>query len=181
MDSRPKHGERLRSNRLRKGGSVNTTPPPLEDKATTSTSQSSAAILPDPDPARRPGLVFRDGEGTAPQHVYQHPGACSSSDTSWRSPVEAPRDGGVPRTQIMFFDVSDPEAPIFRSKYAPINGAGEVLSAAGVVALTPLPGGLYLMMTTGGDNTTWFFYRSTLAELFEPCAVVGLHRVGHGA
>jgi hypothetical protein len=64
--------------------------------------------------------------------------------------------------------VSDPENPVFRSQYAPINGAGQVLSAAGVLALTPLESGRYLMMTTGGENRTWFYYRSTLTDLSSP-------------
>ena len=41
--------------------------------------------------------------------------------------------------------------------------------SAGVVAVTPLPGGRYLMMTTGGEhNTTWYLYRSTLTDLSSP-------------
>jgi hypothetical protein len=164
MDSRPRHGERLRSNRLRRGSSFDVTPPPVEDKASIYYTVVGGDPA-DPDPSRRPGLVFRDGEGTTLQRVYQHPGGMQLVGKILALAVESPKDGTVPRTQIMFFDVSDPEAPVFKSQYAPINGAGEVLAAAGVVGVTPLPGGRYLMMTSGGDNTTWFFYRSTLPDL----------------
>lgn len=164
MDSRPKHGERLRSNRLHRGASFDVTPPPLEDRATIHFTVVGGDPL-DPDPARRPGLVFRDGEGTTPQRVYQHPGGMQVVGHMLALALESPRDGGVPRTQIMFFDVSNPEAPVFRSQYTPINGAGEVLAAAGLVAVTPLANGRYLMMATGGRNSTWFFYRSTLTDL----------------
>ena len=84
--------------------------------------------------------------------------------------LENPRQAGaVPPTQIMFFDVSDPVSPVFRSQFTPISGSGEPGPVAGVVAVTPLPGGRYLMMTTGGErNTTWYFYRSTLTDLSAP-------------
>ncbi len=84
--------------------------------------------------------------------------------------LENPRQAGaLPPTQIMFFDVSDLAAPVFRSQFTPINGAGEARPSAGVVAVTPLPGGRYLMMSTGGEhNTTWYFYRSTLTDLSSP-------------
>ena len=56
--------------------------------------------------------------------------------------------------------------------------AGEARPSAGVVAVTPLPGGRYLMMITGGEhNTTWYFYRSTLTDLSSPDLAWDL--VGH--
>ena len=57
---------------------------------------------------------------------------------------------------IMFFDVSNPENPVFRSQYIPINGDGLPRASASFAAITPLPAGLYLMVTAGGaHNTTW--------------------------
>ena len=182
MDSREKHGERLRSNRLRKGVHADDTAPPLEDKA---------AIYFTVVDGSEGGLVFRDGEGTQPQKVYQHPGGMQLIGKMLAIAVETPRQFGSQsdcnacvltgseeacdrclnyqrapnRTQIMFFDVSNPEEPVYKSQYAPINGAGEILANAGTVAITPLPNGRYLMMTTGGENSTWFFYRSTLNDL----------------
>ncbi len=168
MGSRPRHGERLRSNRLARGRLITATAPPQTDRAVryfTVVGGNPAAA----DPAERPGLVPGEAVGM-PERVYQHPGGMSLVGHMLALALEHPRqEGYLPRTQIMFFDVSNPEAPVFRSQYTPINGAGEVRASAGVVAVTPLPGGLYLMVTAGGEkNRTWFFYRSTLPDLSSP-------------
>ncbi len=74
MGSRDKNGERLRSNRFRRGVHVDSTPPPAEDVATIFFTVVGGDPT-DPDPAKRPGLVFRNGEGPGPvQRVYGHPG-----------------------------------------------------------------------------------------------------------
>jgi hypothetical protein len=78
--------------------------------------------------------------------------------------LESPGDPSLTPSKIMFFDVSNPEAPVFKSQYTPINGAGQARASAGTVAITPLPGGRYLMMTTGAKNSTWYFYRSRLTN-----------------
>jgi hypothetical protein len=167
MVSRPKHGERLRSNRLRKGMVVNGTPPPTGDKASIYFTVVGGNPR-DPDPARRPGVVVRDGDGNPPQRVYRHPGGMQVVGRMLAVALESPSDASLPGTQIMFFDVSNPENPVFRSQYTPINGAGQTRASAGTVAITPLPSGRYLMMTTGGANTTWYYYRSTLNDLSSP-------------
>jgi hypothetical protein len=159
MGSRPRQGERLRSNRLRKFVHVDSTPPPLEDRAANYFTIVGGDRN-DPDPANRPGLVIRDGEGITPQRVYAHPGGMQLVGNILAIAVEKPRDLTLPPAQIMFFDVSNPEAPVFKSQYKPVDGAGQMLASVGVVALTPLPGGRYLMMATGGEGTTWYFYRS---------------------
>ena len=145
MGSRPKHAERLRSNRLARGRLIDQTPPPQEDRAVsffTVVGGNPAAL----DPADRPGLVPGEAVGM-PERVYQHPGGMAVVGHMLALALERPRQPGtIPGTQIMFFDVSNPEAPVFKSQYTPINGAGYVLAGAGVVAVTPLPGGLYLMM-----------------------------------
>jgi PKD domain len=156
MGSRDKNGERMRSNRLRKGVDVDhSTPPDPEDKATIYFTVASG------------GLVFQDGEGTPPPGVYQHPGGMALVGHMLALAVEAPRESGID-TLIMFFDVSDPEAPVFRSQSAPKDRHGVTLRKAGVVAVTPLPGGLYLMAVAGGANDTLFFYRSTVDNLANP-------------
>lgn len=79
-----KNGERLRSNRLKKGIHVNNTPPPNEDVATIFFTVVGGDNS-DLDPCKRPGLIFREGfidvDGDSnndcsspPPHVYQHPG-----------------------------------------------------------------------------------------------------------
>ena len=156
MGSRDKNGERLRSNRLRKGVHVDSTAPPAEDTATIFFSVVDG------------GLILGNGLGfnpPPPPNGYQHPGGMQSVGKMLAVAVEAPRDPSLPETLIMFFDVSDPEAPVFKSQFAPKNSDDAELTKAGVVAITPLANGLYLMAVAGGDGNTFFFYRSTLPDL----------------
>lgn len=178
MDSRDKHGERIRSNRLRKGSHVNATPPEAMDEA--SIFFSFVGGTPgDPDPANRPGLVFRDGPNDWPPRVYQHPGGMQLVGHMLAVALETPRQlplglCSLPEaegfcaedpTLIMFLDVTDPEAPAFRSQYVPVHADGSPLSKAGVVAVTPLEDDRYLMAVTGGDGETLFFYKSSVGPL----------------
>ena len=182
MGSRPKHGERMRSNRLRKGVHVDNTAPPLEDKATIY--YTFVGGIPNhPDPAKRPGLVLRDGEGTIPDRAYQHPGGMQLIGNILAVALETPRpyptvlctfnpdhelcdyDPADDPTLIMFFDVSDPEAPVFKSQFALRHPGGDPFLKAGVVAVTPLPNGRYLMAVTGGDGEAVHFFRSTTDNL----------------
>lgn len=181
MGSRDKNGERLRSNRLMKGRNFDATQPDLEDKASIYYTVVDG------------GLVLSDGAGGIPPKVYQHPGGMQVVGNMLAVALETPRETGprdacvacnaglqqfcglcydyesAPnRTLIMFLDVSDPEHPEFRSQFVPKNSGGETLAGAGVLALTPLANGRYLMMVTGGKNTTLFFYRSTLTDLSDP-------------
>jgi hypothetical protein len=198
MGSRGQHRERLRSNRLRKGVHVDGTPPPAEDVATIFFTVVGGDPD-DPDPARRPGLVFRDGE--APelvQRVYQHPGGMQlvghmlalANESPLRPTIpdpESTRDHRLPPipdptydvaphpTAILFFDVSDPEAPVFKSQFAPLNGPegdpdSQPLLGADGLGVTPLPGGLYLMAVKGGFESAdpIFFYRSNSGDLASP-------------
>ena len=193
MDSRDKNGERIRSNRLLKGVHVESTAAPLEDKASIYFTVIGGDPT-DPDPAKHPGLAFRDGEGTQPPRVYQHPGGMQLVGHMLAIAVETRRTRGsfedcvqclldpgseacqrcinydrAPHpTAILFFDVTDPEAPVFKSQFAPHHPNGDPLGKAGVVAVTPLPGGRYLMAVAGGDGDTFFFYRSTLTDLRSP-------------
>jgi hypothetical protein len=66
---------------------------------------------------------------------------------------------------VQFYDISNPEEPQFRSQFTPRNTAGENLSKLGVVGITPLKNGKYLMVVTGGGGNSWFFYRSLGTDL----------------
>lgn len=198
MGSRDKHGERLRSNRLRKGVHVNNTQPPAEDVATIFFTVVGGDPD-DPDPAKRPGLVLGHGEGPGPvQRVYQHPGGMQLVGKMLAIANEAPKrptitlPGSPPGsppiqvpdptydvaphpTAILFFDVSDPEDPAFRSQFAPMDGPADdpdskPLKGADGLGVTPLPNGLYLMAVKGGfeDEDPIFFYRSTIGDLSSP-------------
>ncbi len=196
LDSRDKNGERLRSNRLARGVHVNQTPPiPSLDRATIYFTVTGGDPN-DPDPAKRPGLVLRDGPNNLPPRVYQHPGGMQLVGNILAIALESPRQTGPQaacnvcaisgdpdsdacklcfnyerapdRTLLQFYDVSDPEAPVFKSQFVPKNSAGETLSKLGVVGITPLPNGHYLMVVTGGGENSWFFYRSTEKNLASP-------------
>ncbi|HET9530701.1 MAG TPA: hypothetical protein VFQ92_10135 [Blastocatellia bacterium] len=170
LDSRDRNGERLRSNRLRKGVHVDSTPPVSLDRATIYFT-FIGGVPKHPDPAKRPGLVLRDGPNNLPPRVYQHPGGMQLIGNIMAVALEAPREGedyesAPDRTAIQFYDVSDPEAPVFKSQFVPKNSNGETLSVCGNVGITPLPNGRYLMVTTGGTkNHSWFFYRSNVNDL----------------
>lgn len=182
MGAADKTGERLRSNRFMKGRNFDATPPATEDKASIYYTVVDG------------GLVEFDGAGSIPPKVYQHPGGMQVVGKMLAVALETPRQQG-PRaacvictatgdptscnlcnnyeaapneTLIQFYDVSDPEHPQFRSQFVPKNSSAETLAGAGVLALTPLANGRYLMMVTGGKNTTLFFYRSTLTDLADP-------------
>ncbi|HXG65995.1 MAG TPA: PKD domain-containing protein [Blastocatellia bacterium] len=190
MDSRDKNGERLRSNRLRKGVHVDSSAPVSLDRATIYFT-FIGGDPDDPDPAKRPGLVLRDGPDNLPPRVYQHPGGMQLVGNIMAVALERPRPFGKEvdkelcgkgdlaacdrylnyerapdRTAIQFYDVSDPEAPVFKSQFVPKNSNGETLSGASVVGVTPLPNGRYLMVIAGGSsNNSWFFYRSNVDDL----------------
>jgi len=220
MGSRNRTGERLRSNRLRKGVHVDDTPPPAEDVATTFFTVVDR------------GLVPGNGDGSSTPRAYQHPGgmqlvghmlalavegrrdpltdcigecldhpACVCGITHVCGGLACPPFGGdagnactddddcasdctnacqdritydrAPNpTLFMFFDVSNPEAPVFRSQYAPVDGSGAPLTKTGFVGLTPLPQvpgepkNRYLAVTTGGEHPDHlFFYRSSPDDL----------------
>ena len=181
MGSRDKNRERLRSNRLRKGVHVDSTPPPAEDVATIYFTVVEG------------GLVFRGDDDPLLPKVYQHPGGMQvvgkmmamASDTPRQAPnfcsicsvVDLPECHTIcvdyERAQnpslVMFFDVSTPEDPVFKSQFAPTNENGDGLSAADGIAVTPLPdkpgepGPRYLMAIIEGfhPDDPIYFYRSS--------------------
>ena len=193
MDSRDKNGERIRSNRLRSGVHVDNSTPVSLDRATIYFSVVGGYPN-DPDPAKRPGLILRDGpdDTIAPPRVYQHPGGGQQVGKMLAIPLEKPRQNGsgtdlrrcilnldldacdryfnYPKapyaSAIHFYDTSDPEDPKFRSQFIPRNADGQILEDAGTLGITPLPNGKYLMVLTGGEsNETWHFYRSNGTDL----------------
>ena len=182
MGSREKLGERMRSNRLRKGVHVDSTAPPAEDTATIYFTVVEG------------GMVFRGDDDPLLPKVYQHPGGMQvigrmmalATDTPRQAPNfcslcslvnPPPQQCGVCSTYerasnpslVMFFDVSTPEDPIFKSQFAPKDGNGNGLPAADGIAVTPLPekpgesGNRYLMAVIEGffPDDPIYFYRSS--------------------
>ncbi len=133
MGSRDKNGERLRSNRLRRDVNLTDTPPDLLDTTVS--------------------YFTFDGEGDFPN--YGHPGGMQLVGNILALAVEAPYRSGDPVARFLFIDVSDPEFPEIRSTFDPPEELGVL---AGMVGLTPLANGRYLMVVTGGvNNELWFF------------------------
>jgi hypothetical protein len=163
MGSRGKDGERMRSNRLRKGIHPDATEPPDEDRATIFYTVVDG------------GLVFQNGPDPHPPFAYQHPGGLALVGNIMAMAAESPRGPDlfnpdyVPaphRTLVMFFDVSDPEHPVFKSQMTTENEMG---GETGTIAVTPLPDDHYLLVATGGKHNEFFsFYRSDGTDLSSP-------------
>ena len=140
MGSRDTHGERFRSNRQTKSAGVNITPP---------------------DPRDRVATWFRFQGGNGFPH-YGHPGGMQTAGHMLALAVEHRYDSSLPETVVLFVNMVDPINPEIRSRFSVEN---EVGGKAGLVALTQLADGHYLMMVTGGSNAALTFYRSTLTDL----------------
>ena len=140
MGSRDTHGERFRSNRQTKSAGVNVTPP---------------------DPRDRAATWFRFQGGNGFPH-YGHPGGMQTAGHMLALAVEHRYDSSLPETVVLFINMIDPINPEIRSRFSVEN---EVGGKAGLVAITQLADGHYLMMVTGGSNATLTFYRSTLTDL----------------
>ena len=140
MGSRDTHGERFRSNRQTKGHGIDVTPPDPRDRVAT-------------------WFKFQAGLGFP---YYGHPGGMQTSGHMLALAVEHPYVSGIPKTVVLIINMKDPINPEIRSTF-PIES--EVGEKAGLVALTQLADGHYLMMVTGGSNEKLQFYRSTLTDL----------------
>lgn len=155
MGSRDKDGERLRSNRLRPGVHVNNTPPEPEDVATKfyTTTQN--------------GLVFRNGtEEKPPGSVYRHPGGMQVVGNILAVALETPASVNSPVSMVMFIDVTDPESPVVKSQYHPVDVDQNPIATVGTMGVARMPDGHYLMAITGGaNNTVVHFFRSKTTDL----------------
>ena len=162
MESRDKDGERMRSNRLIKGAHVDNSIPYDVDRAVTFYTTAEGGLVP--------------GYGDNPQRVYGHPGgmqvightlamAMGVQFLAFTPPGAPPYELAQSPSQVMFFDVSDPENPVFKSSYFPQNHEGHFLFDADGIAITPLPDGHYLMaITPGFYPETVYFFRSTIGN-----------------
>ncbi len=189
MGSRDKNGERLRSNRLRKGAHVDATEPPTEDTASIYFTVVEG------------GLVFRGDDDPLLPKVYQHPGGMQVVGHVMAVASETPRpypndcaacfitpnppdacdvcfnyERASAPTLVQFFDVSDPEAPVWTSQFVPVDQDGDALPGADGIAVTRLPrvpeeaAARYLMTVTGGFEVgdPFYFYRSSPGALDSP-------------
>jgi hypothetical protein len=151
MGSRDKHGERLRSNRLRRDLTTSDTPPDQRDGVVRS-------------------IAY---DGTEAEN-YGHPGGMQLVGNILALALEKPQAPGLPSTMIQFLDVGDPENPRITSRFTPTDRNEDPLQEAGVVGITacaanrpapPCAAGHYLMVITGGNNAILYFYESTSGDL----------------
>jgi len=193
-ESRDKNGERLRSNRLSQGESVSNTRSPWGDVA--SKYYTVVGGDPDdPDSSKHPGLIPGNGPDGQLPRVYQHPGGMQAIGNMLALAADGPRGiyapclyddypHGIPMFEslcysnydfatdpsiVMFFDVSDPENPVFKSQFVPVDESGRRLLNADGLGVTALPDDRYLLVVTSGfEDDAYHFYRSTLGDLSSP-------------
>jgi hypothetical protein len=78
--------------------------------------------------------------------------------------LEKPYTSGDPQALFLFYDISDPENPVFKSRFAPV----EPDVKAGSAGITPLANGHYLLAVTGGHNEKVWFYESLSSDPNNP-------------
>lgn len=92
---------------------------------------------------------------------YQHPGGIQMVGDILAVPLEAPKEGlGLPDAVIRFFDCRDPENPV------KLNYELEFDTNIGVIGITKMPDGHFLLLATGGDGLSVEFYRSNESSFF---------------
>jgi hypothetical protein len=141
MGSREKHGERLRSNRLLKGNSFTDTPSDPDCDADYPNCLRDLAIK----------QIRLDGTGGWPH--YGHPESMQTVGDILVVGVDTPLGGGTQPMQVLFINVADPENPYLVNRFLPkdpaING--------GIVAITPMANGRFLLAITGAKNSDGVF------------------------
>lgn len=135
MASRETDGERLRSNRLRHGTETADSAPYAGDEVVRT-------------------ITF-DGQNGWPR--YGHPGGMQLVDDVLVVPLEAPYVGDADVNEVLFLDVRQPEDPRIVSRF-PVRTSENF--TAGLVAVTPLPDGRYLMLLAGLKNKEVRFFES---------------------
>lgn len=161
MGERDKNGERLRSNRLSKLNFIEQTQPTPGDKGVIFYTVTEE------------GLVLGNGPGGIPAKTFSHPGGMQVVGHTLALAIEAPCQDSqtfpaifceptTVKSMIQFYDVTDPERPVLKSRFLPAPVMGK---KAGVVGITPLRDGHNLMVSAGGDGDTFFFFRSNAVDL----------------
>lgn len=103
---------------------------------------------------------------------YQHPGGIQMVGDILAVPLETAKDGlGLPEGKIRFYDCSDPDNPLALPYELDFD---EKVGVVGLIKL-PEPDGHFLLMATGGDNSTVEFYRSNATSFFDEGFAFELH------
>lgn len=139
MGSRPKHGERMRSNRLSRFSNLSDTAPPASDAGVVS-------------------VRFNDGAWPGWQHV----GDGQIVDDVLVIPMERQYPGIDDAGALIFIDIRNPESPVMLKEI-------EFSMMIGVLAMTwDEANDNYLICFSAGDSRTLYFYETNTNDLFDP-------------
>lgn len=140
MGSRPKHGERLRSNILNPNASFKDTPAPATDLVETS-------------------MVFN---GTGNRSAWMHAGGMQLVDDVLVVPMERAWPEDSETGSLVFIDVIDPQNPrVLHEVFLSYQ--------VGVFAMAKDPiTGKYIMAASGGDTQTLTWFETNTTDLFDP-------------
>lgn len=141
MGSREKHGERLRSNRLQKGRDFTDTPSDPE------------CFEEYPDCLQDVAVKHFDFDGTNGWPHYSHPESMQTVGNILVLGVDSPLGDETQRMQVLFINVADPENPTIVNRFRPLDQAIN----GGIVAITPLANGHYLLAISGAQNSDGVF------------------------
>jgi hypothetical protein len=141
MGSREKHSERLRSNRLRKGRDFSDTP--------------SDPLCDDEYPTCLLDVAVKhfDFNGAGGWPHYGHPESMQTLGNILVVGVDSPLGDETQPMQVLFIDVADPENPRIVNRFLPADTAIN----GGIVAITPLANGRYLLAITGAKDSDGVF------------------------
>ena len=140
LGSRPRHGERLRSNLLGFNQSQGSTPPPAADRIVKS--------------IRTDGLLGRP--------AWMHLGGMQIIDDVLVIPAEEAWPDSTSTGALLFYDISDPENPLLLHEI-PFG------FKIGIVAVTQnTVTGQYVLAVSGGDARTVYFYETATADITQP-------------
>src|SRR5688572_15069940 len=148
MGSRGKDGERLRSNRLKKGTDL------------ADTFSDPDCVAPNyPNCLQNLAVAHRRFNGYAGWPIYGHPESMQTLGNMLVVRVETPleedwdRDANAPPMRVLFMNAEDPEHLTIINEFVPANDPINIREInGGIVAITPLANGRYLMMITGASR-----------------------------
>ena len=142
MESRPTNGERLRSNRLKRGEDTDDTPPPSNDKV----------------------VAWHQFYSPHGWPNYHHAGGMQLLGNVLAVPLEDPFGGETREKLIVFFDVSNPQNPQIMNELS----IEYTDCLTGLVGFTKTGDDKYLLLVTGGDNDFLWLFQSTSLDFADP-------------
>src|SRR5262245_53445536 len=153
MGSREKNGERLRSNRLKKG----------KDLADTFSEPDCVGDA-YPGCLQDVAVAHRRFNGDGGWPIYGHPESMQTLGNILVVGVDTPldadwdRDSSAPPMRVLFMNAADPEHLEIINEFVPANAPFYNREInGGIVAITPLASGRYLLMITGASRADFPF------------------------